>query len=57
MVDFKKLSASHERQIVIEPREIFNRLPKPPSIDDLHSSQAEALNEWYASKTQKDVVI
>ncbi|MCK6139748.1 DEAD/DEAH box helicase [Slackia exigua] len=57
MVDFKKLSASHERQLVIEPREIFNRLPKPPSIDDLHSSQAEALSEWYASKTQKDVVI
>ena len=57
MVDFKKLSASHVRQLVIEPREIFNRLPKPPSIDDLHSSQAAALDEWYENREKKDIVI
>lgn len=57
MVDFKKLSASHERQLVIEPKEIFSRLPKPPTINDLHSSQAEALSEWFADRDKKDIVI
>lgn len=57
MVDFKKLSVFHEKQFVIEPRKIFDQLPKPQFIDDLHSSQAEALDEWFDNRCKKDTVI
>lgn len=57
MIDFAKLSSRQVGKDVIEPHEIFNRLPKPQNIDDLHTSQAEALDEWYKCRTTKDTVI
>lgn len=32
MVDFKKLAASKGKPKPVNPREIFNSLPKPPGI-------------------------
>ena len=43
MVDFKKLRESKAQPTVIEPIEIFRRLPKPPGINDLYVSQAQAI--------------
>ena len=40
MVDFKKLAASKSKPKPVNPREIFNSLPKPPGINDLYASQA-----------------
>ena len=57
MVDFKKLSASQRGIDVINPAELFNRLPKPPTIDDLHQSQAEALTTWFANRDVRDTAI
>lgn len=57
MVDFKKMAASHEAPLVIEPKEIFNRLKKPQFINDLHSSQAEVLNMWFNDRDKMETVI
>lgn len=57
MVDFKKLRESKAKPKPINPREIFNGLPKPPGINDLYASQAEVLDAWFARRTDRDVVV
>jgi replicative superfamily II helicase len=57
MVDFKKLAASKGKPKPINPREIFNSLPKPPGINDLYASQAEVLDAWFLRRTDRDVVV
>lgn len=57
MVDLKKLRASKSQPTVIEPTEIFRRLPKPLGINDLYTSQAQVLEEWYKRRKEKDLVI
>lgn len=54
MVDFKKMAASQNPTLRIKPDEIFDGLPKPQSFDDLHSSQAEVLDAWFANRKTKD---
>ena len=43
--------------MLINPREIFNALPKSPGINDLYASQAEVLDTWFARRTEKDFVV
>ena len=57
MVDFNKLRKQRVRPTPIEPTDIFLRLPKPPGFDDLWSSQAEALKEWFERRDERDLVI
>jgi len=57
MVDFAKLRNKKKKVIPIDPLEIFRRLPKPPGINDLYTSQAEILESWYERRTDKDVVL
>lgn len=57
MVDFDKLRTQKKKPKVIEPTEIFRRLPKPQGINDLYTSQAEVLNAWFLRRTEKDVVV
>ena len=57
MVDFDKLRTQKKKPKVIEPTEIFRRLPKPPGINDLYTSQAEVLNAWFLRRMEKDVVV
>jgi replicative superfamily II helicase len=57
MVDFKKLRESKAKPKPINPREIFNTLPKPPGINDLYASQAEVLDSWFARRAELDVVV
>src|SRR5438045_3264460 len=57
MVDFKKLRAPKSQAEVTEPTEIFRRLPKPPGINDLYTSQAQVLEEWYGRRNEQDLVI
>lgn len=57
MVDFKKLRESKTQPTVIEPIEIFRRLPKPPGINDLYTSQAQVLEEWFSRRNERDLVI
>ena len=47
MVDFAKLRTLKKKATPADPLEIFRRLPKPPGINDLYTSQAEVLETWY----------
>jgi replicative superfamily II helicase len=57
MVDFRKLREGKPKPRPLNPREIFNTLPKPPGINDLYASQAEVLDAWFARRTEKDIVV
>jgi len=57
MVDFKKLREAKAKPKPINPRDIFNTLPKPPGINDLYASQAEVLDAWFARRNDKDAVV
>ena len=57
MVDFKKLQEKKGKPKPLNPRDIFNALPKPPGINDLYASQAEVLDAWFARRTDRDVVV
>ena len=57
VVDFGKLSMRQKRAVPVEPGEIFLRLPKSPGFDDLWSSQADALKQWFKRRDESDIVI
>jgi replicative superfamily II helicase len=57
VVDFEKLNAARAQTAPIDPLRIFQRLPKPPHINDLWESQSEALRLWTARRNQNDLVI
>ena len=57
MVDFEKLKNKKKKERAIEPIEIFRRLPKPPGLNDLYTSQAEVLHTWFERRTDRDVVL
>ena len=57
VADFKKLSAARPQEAPIDPFRIFQRLPKPPHINDLWDSQSEALKLWAKRRSEKDLVI
>ena len=56
-VDFNKLRAKKQKQAIVEPVEIFRRLPKAPGINDLYTSQAQVLQSWFDHRNQRDVVV
>jgi replicative superfamily II helicase/Holliday junction resolvase len=57
VVDFEKLRTKKKKAKVIEPSEIFRRLPKPPGINDLYTSQAEVLQAWFDRRNEHDIVL
>jgi len=57
MVDFKKLRSGKGKVSVTDPVKIFRRLPKPPEITDLYTSQANVLEQWYQRRNERDLVI
>jgi replicative superfamily II helicase len=57
MVDFRKLREAKAQPTPIHPIDIFRRLPKPPGINDLYTSQAQVLEEWHERRKERDVVI
>jgi replicative superfamily II helicase len=57
VVDLDKLRDSKKQSPVVDPVEIFRRLPKSSRIKDLYGSQAEVLRSWYASRDRQDHVL
>lgn len=57
MVDFDKLRTKKSKPKAVEPLEIFRRLPKPPGINDLYTSQAAVLQEWHGRRDERDTVL
>jgi hypothetical protein len=56
-MEFTNRPARKQGQVVIDPIEIFRRLPKPPNINDLYVSQGDVLKEWFDRRTEKDIVL
>jgi len=56
-VDFKKLREAKKQPPVIDPLEIFRRLPKKAEIRDLYGSQVEVLQAWFSNRGEQDHVI
>src|SRR5581483_8806182 len=57
MVDFKQLRKEKRQTAPTDPFRIFQRLPKPPHINDLWESQSEALKLWTKRRKERDLVI
>ena len=56
-IDFNKLRDAKKQPPVIDPVEIFRRLPKKAEIKDLYGSQTEVLNAWFADRANPDHVV
>ena len=57
MVDLNALRAAKSKPLPIDPHEILRRLPKPAGFNDLYSSQAEVLKQWFENRNAKDTVV
>jgi replicative superfamily II helicase len=57
LVDFNKLNPGRSQSTPTDPLRIFQRLPKPPHINDLWESQSEALKLWLQRQPENDLVI
>ena len=57
MVDFNRLRTRKQKPRVIDPLEIFRRLPKASGINDLYTSQAEVLQSWFERRSERDTVL
>ena len=57
MPDLSKLKGAKTKAKVLDPEEIFRRLPKPAGINDLYQSQGEVLRAWFARRDERDLVI
>ena len=58
MVDFNKLRKGKQGPRNPDPIEIFRRLPKPPGFNDMYTSQAQVLTDWFSNKRdQRDTVV
>lgn len=56
MVDFSRLRGGRQNVRPTDPIEVFRRLPRSGSINDLWTSQAEVLRLWYARREERDLV-
>ena len=56
-IDFKKLREAKKHQAVIDPIEIFQRLPKSARIKDLYGSQVEVLQAWFKTRNEQDHIL
>lgn len=57
MVDFKKLASKKPAHAPVDPKRIFERLPKPAGVNDLWETQGRVLDLWQARRTEKDIVL
>ncbi len=57
MPDFHRLKTERTAPRSARPRDIFNRLVKPPYIRDLLPGQVEVLDLWWKDRTKRDVII
>jgi len=57
MVDFTKLRNERRQTVPTDPAAIFQRLPKPPHINDLWDGQSKALAAWNERRQETDLVI
>lgn len=57
MVDFGALMKSGNRTVEIDPELIFEQLPKSNRVNDLYSSQAAILRQWFTTfRDKRDIL-
>lgn len=57
-IDFSQLGRSSNGERPVDPIEIFEKLPSlSGTVNDLWRGQADALNEWNANRTEKDILV
>lgn len=57
MADFKTMRRTTSGPLQIEPSQIFKRLRKPPQMNDLWDGQSKVLEQWFARRTERNLVI
>ena len=57
MVNFSELMAESEQPLVTEPRHLFQTLPRDDQHEYLRDVQGDVLDEWYARRDERDLVI
>ncbi|WP_284091205.1 DEAD/DEAH box helicase family protein [Acinetobacter pittii] len=57
MFDFSALDGALSEDALIDPIEIFREMPKPLGFNDLYSSQADVLKDWYEKRNNKDNIL
>ncbi|WP_052750583.1 DEAD/DEAH box helicase family protein [Acinetobacter sp. AG1] len=57
MFDFSALEGALLQDEITDPIEIFREMPKPSGFNDLYSSQADVLKDWYNKRTNKDNIL
>ena len=57
MVDFNRLRRGPATPPSADPFEVFRRLPRSGSVNDLWQSQAEVLREWNTRRGERDLII
>lgn len=57
MIDFSALDNDFSQKEIIDPIEIFREMPKPLGFNDLYSSQADVLRDWFFKRENKDNIL
>lgn len=57
MFDFSALESDLSQKEIIDPIEIFREMPKPKGFNDLYSSQADVLRDWFNKRQNKDNIL
>ena len=57
MVNFSEYMAHQSQSLVTEPRQLFQTLQRDGQHQYLRAVQSDVLNEWYAQRDARDVVI
>lgn len=57
MFDFSALESNLSKKEIVDPIEIFREMPKPKGFNDLYSSQADVLRDWFNKRENKDNIL
>ena len=57
MVNFDELNSQSKQPLVIEPRQLFQTLPRGKQHEYLRDVQGDVLGEWHGRRAERDLVI
>ena len=57
MVNFDELNSQSKQSLVVEPRQLFQSLPRGKRHEYLRDVQGDVLDEWHQRRNERDLVI
>ena len=57
MVNFDELNSQSKQPLVIEPRQLFQTLPRDKQHEYLRDVQGDVLGEWHGRRDERDLVV